>query len=80
MVTDWIKQLGPCSINRSIKSMNEIIKFVNLIEQEHVIVVIANLNYTRLYTLLCFENIAFIKFYILFNNMQHDYLQTLAAC
>ena len=52
MVTDWIKQLGPCSINRSIKSMNEIIKFVNLIEQEHVIVVIANLNHEVIYIIM----------------------------
>ena len=26
---DWIKQLGPCSINRSIECTNEIIKFID---------------------------------------------------
>ena len=37
---DWIKQLGPCSINRSIESTNEIIKFVDNIQQDNAIVVI----------------------------------------
>ena len=34
---DWIKQLGPCSINRSKESANEIIKFVNNIQQDNAI-------------------------------------------
>ena len=42
---DWINQLGPCNINRSIKSTNEIIKFVNDIQQDKTIVVIVNLNH-----------------------------------
>ena len=41
---DWIKQLGPCIINRSMTSTNAIIKFVNNIQQDNAIVVILNLN------------------------------------
>ena len=42
---DWIKQLGPCSINRSIECTNEIIKFIDNIKQDNAIVVIVNLNH-----------------------------------
>jgi hypothetical protein len=49
---DWIKQLGPCSINRSIESTNEIIKFVNNIQQDNAIVVIANLHHEVMYIIL----------------------------
>ena len=42
--TDWIKQLGPCSINRSIQSTNEIITFVNNFHQDNAIAVIVNFN------------------------------------
>ncbi len=42
---DWIKQLGPCKINRSIESTNEIIKVRDNIQQDSAIVVIANLNH-----------------------------------
>jgi hypothetical protein len=42
---DWIKQLGPCSINRSIECTNEIIKFIDNIKQDNPIVVIVNLNH-----------------------------------
>ncbi len=39
------KQLGPCSINRSIESTNEIIKVIDNIQQDSAIVVIVNLNH-----------------------------------
>jgi hypothetical protein len=42
---DWIKQLGPCSINRSIESRNEIIKVIDNMRQDKSIVVIINLNH-----------------------------------
>ena len=42
---DWIKQLGPCTINRSIESTNEIIKVIDNIQQDSAIVVIVNLNH-----------------------------------
>ena len=42
---DWIKELGPCSINRSLESTNEIIKVVDNIQQDSAIVVIVNLNH-----------------------------------
>ena len=42
---DWIKELGPCSINRSLESINEIIKVVDNIQQDSAIVVIVNLNH-----------------------------------
>ncbi len=42
---DWIKQLGPCSINRSIKSTNEIIKVIDNIQQDNAIVVIVNFDH-----------------------------------
>ena len=44
-LTDWIKQLGPCSINRSIESTNEIIKYIDNIKQDNTIVVIVNLTH-----------------------------------
>ena len=44
-LTNWIKQLGPCSINRSIEFTNEIIKFIDDIKQDIAIVVIVNLNH-----------------------------------
>jgi hypothetical protein len=47
-----IKQLGPCNINRSIKSTNEIITFVNNIQQDNAIVVIVNLNHEVIYIIL----------------------------
>ena len=40
-----IKQLGPCSINRSTESTNEIIKVIDNIQQDNAIVVIVNLNH-----------------------------------
>ena len=39
---DWIKQLGPCSINQSIESTNEISKVIDNIQQVNAIVVIVN--------------------------------------
>ncbi len=42
---DWIKQLGPCIINRSIESTNEIIKVIDNIQQDSTIVVIVHLNH-----------------------------------
>ena len=42
---DWIKELGPCSINRSLESTNEIIKAIDNIQQDSAIVVIVNLNH-----------------------------------
>ena len=42
---DQIKKLGPCSINRSLESTNEIIKVVDNIQQDSAIVVIVNLNH-----------------------------------
>ena len=42
---DWIKELGPCSINRSLESTNEIIKVVDNIQQDSAIVVIVNSNH-----------------------------------
>ncbi len=44
LLKDWIKQLGPCSINRSIESTNEIIKVIDNIQQDSAIVVIVNSN------------------------------------
>ncbi len=49
---DWIKQLGPCGINRSIESTNEIITFVNDIQQDNAFVVIVNLNHDIIYIIL----------------------------
>ena len=45
LLKDWIKELGPCSINRSLESTNEIIKVVDNIQQDHEVVVIVNLNH-----------------------------------
>ena len=42
---DWIKELGPCSINRSLESTNGIIKVVDNIQQDSAIVVIVNSNH-----------------------------------
>ena len=41
---DWIKQLGPCNINRSMESTNDVIKVIDNIQQDTGIVVIVNLN------------------------------------
>jgi len=49
---DRIKQLGPCSINRSIESTNMIIKVMDNIQQDNAIVVIANLNHEVIYIIL----------------------------
>jgi len=51
-LNDWIKQLGACSINRSIESTNEIITCVNNIQQDNAIVVIVNLNREVIYIIL----------------------------
>ncbi len=45
LLKDWIKELGPCSINRSIESTNEIIKVFNNLQQDNEIVVIVNLKH-----------------------------------
>ena len=45
LLKDWIKQLRPCSINRSIESTNEIIKVIDNIQQDSAIIVIVNLNH-----------------------------------
>ena len=51
----WIKELGPCSINRSLESTNEIIKVVDNIQQDSAIVVIVNLNHEVICIILfCF--------------------------
>ncbi len=44
-LTDWIKQLGPCNINCSIESTNELIKYIDNIKQDNTIVVIVNLTH-----------------------------------
>ena len=49
---DWIKQLGPCSIYRSIESTDEIIKIEDNIKQDNAIVVIVNLNHEVIYIIL----------------------------
>ena len=41
----WIKQLGPCNINRSIESSNEIIKVKDNMQPDNAIVVIVHLNH-----------------------------------
>ena len=45
LLKDWIKKLGPCSINRSLESTNEILKVINNIQQDSAIVVIVNLHH-----------------------------------
>ena len=45
LLKDWIKELGPCSINRSLESTNEIIKVIDNIQEENAIVVILNLKH-----------------------------------
>ena len=57
-LTDWIKQLGPCSISRPIESTNKIIKCKDNIKEENTIVVIVNLTH---------EVICIILFYFIFN-------------
>ena len=54
VLTDWIKQLDPCSINRSMKSTNEIIKFIDNIKQDNAIIVIVNLNHEVICIILFF--------------------------
>jgi hypothetical protein len=60
-LTGWIKQLGPCNINRSVESTNEIMKFIDNIQQDNAIVVITNLNHEVIciilfcFVLFCFE-------------------------
>ena len=49
---DWIKQIGPCSINRSIESTNEIIKVIDNVQQDYAIAVIVNLNHEVIYIIL----------------------------
>ena len=49
---DWIKQLGPCSINRSIESTNEINKVIDNIQQYNANVVIVNFNHEVIYIIL----------------------------
>ena len=53
---DWIKQLGPCSINRSIECTNEIITFIDNIKQDNAIVVSVNLNHEVIYMILFFSH------------------------
>jgi hypothetical protein len=53
-LTDWIKQLGPCSIIRSIECTNEIIKFIDNIKQDKAIVVSVNLNHEAICKILFF--------------------------
>ena len=45
LLKDWIKELGPCSINRSLESTNEIITVIDNIQQDSAIVVIVNLKH-----------------------------------
>ena len=49
-----IKQLGPCNINRSIESTNEISKFIDNIQQDNAIVVIVNLIHEVICIILFF--------------------------
>ena len=51
-LTDRIKQLGRCNINRSIESKNEIITLVNNIQQGNAIVAIVNLNHEVIYSII----------------------------
>ena len=61
-LTYWIKQLGLCSINHSIESRNEIIKFIDNIKQDYAIAVIVDLNH-EVIILFCFV-LFFLKFNI----------------
>ena len=71
-LTDWIKQLGPCSIDRSIESTNEIIKFIDNIKQENSIVVIVNLNHEVMCIILfCFFFVFFFNQILIFH-VQYD--------
>ncbi len=45
LLKDWIKELGPCSISRSLESTNEIIKVIDNIQQDSAIVVIVNFKH-----------------------------------
>ena len=49
---DWFKQLGPCNINRSIESTNEIIEDIDNIQQDNAIVVIVNSNHEVICSIL----------------------------
>ena len=49
---DWIKQLGPCNIHRSIEPTYEITKDIDNIQQDNAIVVILNLNHEVIYIFL----------------------------
>ncbi len=49
---DWIKQLGPCTINRSIETTNGVIKVIDKIQKDNAIVVIVNLNREIIYIIL----------------------------
>jgi hypothetical protein len=51
-LNDRIKQLGPCSINRSIETTNEIIKVIDDIQQDNTIIAIVNLNHKVIYIIL----------------------------
>jgi hypothetical protein len=61
LLKDWIKQLGPCSINPSIESTNEIIKVIDNIQQDNAIVVVVNLNHE----VICIIIYLFIYLFIL---------------
>ena len=52
LLKDWIKQLSPCSINRSIESTNENIKVIDNIQQDNAIVVIVDSNHEVIYIIL----------------------------
>jgi len=57
---DWIKQLGPCSINRSIESRNEIIKVIhNFLQDNAIVVVIVTLNHE----VICIILVSFFCFF-----------------
>ncbi len=52
VLKDFIKQLCPCSNNRSIESTNEIIKVIDNIQQGNAIVVIVNLKHEVTFIIL----------------------------
>jgi hypothetical protein len=58
-LTNRIKQLGPCSINHSIESTNEIIKFIDNAKQDSAIVIIVNLNHEVICVILFFVSFFF---------------------
>ena len=45
LLKEWIKESGPCSINRSLESTNEIIKDIDNIQEESAILVIVDLKH-----------------------------------